>query len=134
MRKAVRGYRAEGLSDELANAERVLVAAGISREIELRRRPTLSPDEDRALAFALREAVTNVVRHAGATRCWIALSDDGGRIHLEVRDNGRGGAGAGRQRPVGHARAAAPGGRHARAERPERHAPRDVAARARQDS
>jgi two-component system sensor histidine kinase DesK len=90
VRRAVSGYGAGGLSDEIANAERVLVAAGITADIA----PvaaTLSPDEDRALAFALREAVTNVVRHAGATRCSIALSQDGGRIHLEVRDNGRGG-------------------------------------------
>jgi two-component system sensor histidine kinase DesK len=90
VRKAVRGYRAEGLSDELANAERVLVAAGITAEIS-GESTKLSPEEDRALAYALREAVTNVVRHAGATRCSIALSDDNGVIHLEVRDNGRGG-------------------------------------------
>lgn len=90
VRKAVRGYRAEGLSDELANAERVLVAAGIAAEIS-GVSTKLSPEEDRALAYALREAVTNVVRHAGATRCSIALSDDDGVIHLEVCDNGRGG-------------------------------------------
>ena len=90
VRRAVSGYGAGGLSDEIANAERVLVAAGITAEIA----PitaTLSPDEDRALAFAVREAVTNVVRHAAATRCSIAVSQDGGRICLEVRDNGRGG-------------------------------------------
>ena len=91
VRKAVSGYRAEGLSDEIANAERVLVAAGITAEISGVSTTALSPEEDRALAYALREAVTNVVRHAGATRCWIALSENEGLIHLEVRDNGRGG-------------------------------------------
>ncbi|MEP6916104.1 MAG: sensor histidine kinase [Acidobacteriota bacterium] len=90
VRKAVSGYRAEGLSDEIANAERVLVAAGITAEIT-GAATALSPEEDHALAYALREAVTNVVRHADATRCWIALSEEEGRIHLEVRDNGRGG-------------------------------------------
>jgi two-component system sensor histidine kinase DesK len=90
VRKAVRGYRAEGLSDEVANAERVLVAAGITPEIAVDP-AVLGPDEDRALAFALREAVTNVVRHAGATRCWIRLAVNGTRTTLEVRDNGRGG-------------------------------------------
>jgi two-component system sensor histidine kinase DesK len=90
VRKAVSGYRAEGLSDALANAERVLVTAGITAEIS-GVSTRLSPEEDHALAYALREAVTNVVRHASATRCWIALSDGGGVIHLEVRDNGRGG-------------------------------------------
>jgi two-component system sensor histidine kinase DesK len=90
VRKAVSGYRSEGLFDEIANAERVLAAAGITPDIDVAP-ARLPPDEDRALAFALREAVTNVVRHAGATRCWIRLADDGDRTMLEVRDNGRGG-------------------------------------------
>ncbi len=90
VRKAVRGYRSEGLLDEVANAERVLVAAGITPEIAVIP-ANLPPEEDRALAYALREAVTNVVRHADATRCWIRLAEDGARTTLEVRDNGRGG-------------------------------------------
>jgi len=90
VRKAVRGYRSEGLLDEIANAERVLVAAGITPEITVNP-ATLPPDEERALAFALREAVTNVVRHAAATRCSIRLVEEEGRTLLEVRDNGRGG-------------------------------------------
>ena len=90
VRKAVRGYRSEGLLDEVANAERVLVAAGITPEIALI--PANLPlAEDHALAYALREAVTNVVRHADATRCWIRLAEDGEKTTLEVRDNGRGG-------------------------------------------
>jgi two-component system, NarL family, sensor histidine kinase DesK len=90
VRRAVSGYRTGGLSDEIANAERVLVGAGVAAD--LAGVPAgLTPDEDRALAYALREAVTNVIRHAGATRCWIALSREDGRIRLEVRDNGRGG-------------------------------------------
>ena len=90
VRKAVRGYRTEGLTDEVANAERVLIAAGITAEISIEP-AALPPDEDRALAFALREAVTNVVRHAGASRCRISLAVNGARTTLEVRDNGRGG-------------------------------------------
>ena len=90
VRKAVRGYRSEGLLDEVANAERVLVAAGIAAEIAVAP-PALPADEERVLAFALREAVTNVVRHAGARRCWIRLIVADGRTLLEVRDDGRGG-------------------------------------------
>ncbi|HEY8548340.1 MAG TPA: sensor histidine kinase, partial [Vicinamibacterales bacterium] len=90
VRKAVSGYRAERLADEVANARRVLEAAGIVPEIAIEP-AALAPEEDRALAFALREAVTNVVRHAGATRCWIRLAANGSRTILEVRDNGRGG-------------------------------------------
>jgi two-component system sensor histidine kinase DesK len=90
VRKAVRGYRSEGLLDEVANAERVLIAAGIAAEIDVHPQ-ALPPDEDRALAYALREAVTNVVRHAAATRCSIRLTETGGRTRLEVLDDGRGG-------------------------------------------
>jgi two-component system sensor histidine kinase DesK len=90
VRKAVRGYRSDGLHDEVANAERVLVAAGITPEIAVGN-AALPQDEDRALAYALREAVTNVVRHARAQRCWIRLAAEGGRTVLEVRDDGRGG-------------------------------------------
>jgi two-component system sensor histidine kinase DesK len=91
VRKAVRGYRAEGLDDEMANAERVLVAAGVRPALDVSR-ITLAPAKERALAFALREAVTNVVRHAQARHCWIALRAENGRAVLEVRDDGRGGA------------------------------------------
>ena len=69
----MRGYRSEGLPDAVANAERVLVAAGIEPDIEFAAL-TLEPDVERALAFSLREAVTNVVRHAQARHCWITLT------------------------------------------------------------
>ena len=92
VRKAVRGYRGESLRDEIGTATRVLHAADIAADIDIDVEQTpLPPDEDRALAFALREAVTNVIRHAGATRCTIRLRTGNGRTVLEVRDNGRGG-------------------------------------------
>jgi two-component system sensor histidine kinase DesK len=90
VRKAVRGYRSEGLRDAVANAERVLVAAGIRPFIDCAT-IALEPDEERALAFSLREAVTNVIRHAQAQQCWITLSASSGRAVLEVRDDGKGG-------------------------------------------
>jgi two-component system, NarL family, sensor histidine kinase DesK len=90
VRRAVRGYRSEGLSDAVANAERVLVAAGIRPQIECAT-VVLEPDEERALAFSLREAVTNVIRHAQARHCWITLTSSTGRAVLEVRDDGCGG-------------------------------------------
>jgi two-component system sensor histidine kinase DesK len=42
--------------------------------------------------MALREAVTNVVRHAQATVCRLSLQQHGTWCELEVADNGRGGA------------------------------------------
>jgi two-component system, NarL family, sensor histidine kinase DesK len=90
VRKAVRGYRCAGLADELANAERVLISAGIEPVLQ-NDRPQLSEPQERALAYALREAVTNVVRHAQARHCWISIAARSGQAVLEVRDDGRGG-------------------------------------------
>jgi two-component system sensor histidine kinase DesK len=48
------------------------------------------PDSEAALAWCLREAVTNVVRHSGARNCWLTLRRSEGAVILEVRDDGRG--------------------------------------------
>jgi two-component system, NarL family, sensor histidine kinase DesK len=52
----------------------------------------LPPDTERALALALREAATNVVRHARATVCKVTLEQAGGVIRFTIADNGVGGA------------------------------------------
>ncbi len=38
----------------------------------------------------IRESLSNVVRHAQATSCWIGLREHQGRVVVEVADNGRG--------------------------------------------
>jgi two-component system sensor histidine kinase DesK len=52
----------------------------------------LDPQAETVLALALREAVTNVVRHAEAGTCRITLEQSAAETRLEVRDDGRGGA------------------------------------------
>ncbi|HLI41235.1 MAG TPA: ATP-binding protein, partial [Streptosporangiaceae bacterium] len=47
-------------------------------------------DAEAALAWCLREAVTNVIRHSGARRCRIRLTEAAGEFSLEVSDDGRG--------------------------------------------
>jgi two-component system, NarL family, sensor histidine kinase DesK len=92
VRQAVLGYRAEGLAAELERADGALAAAGI----ECRRDVSpidLGPDADRTLAFALREATTNVLRHSGAASCSIALGADEREVWIEIADDGRGGDG-----------------------------------------
>lgn len=96
VRTAVQGYRvggAGGLRHELEGIERALEAGGIEFELvgepeELAAR--LDAAHEGVLALAMREAVTNVIRHARATRCRITFLDEGGRYGLEVRDDGRG--------------------------------------------
>jgi signal transduction histidine kinase len=52
--------------------------------------PALSKDAELALFRAMQEALSNVMRHAGASRVDIALGADGAMVALEVRDDGRG--------------------------------------------
>lgn len=90
VREAITGYRAEGLPAEISRAHNVLDAAGVTLLCE-ENPPTLSPTEETVLALALREAVTNVVRHAQATQCVMRFVTRDGGTTLVVADNGRGG-------------------------------------------
>jgi two-component system, NarL family, sensor histidine kinase DesK len=44
------------------------------------------------LSMAVREAVTNVVRHAQARTCSLRLEQRNGSCRLEIEDDGRGGS------------------------------------------
>ncbi|MBB4637920.1 sensor histidine kinase [Longimicrobium terrae] len=89
VREAIRGYRAS-LADEVRQSEAILSAAGIRARIEVA--PVeLEREVEESLALALREAVTNVVRHSGAAACGVRLYAEGGECVLEVADDGRAG-------------------------------------------
>ncbi|MET0981843.1 MAG: sensor histidine kinase [Telluria sp.] len=87
VRAAVTGYRQSGLVHALANARASLAAAGVELREEVER-VTLAPATEHVLALALREAVTNVVRHAGARRCTLSLCEEAGSVVLRVVDDG----------------------------------------------
>jgi two-component system sensor histidine kinase DesK len=89
VRRAVHGYRSSGFRDEVARARETLEAAGVELVADLMA-IDLPPVEDHALALIVREAVTNVVRHARASRCVVALSQDARRLLLTVSDDGVG--------------------------------------------
>jgi two-component system sensor histidine kinase DesK len=89
VRQAVRGYRA-GLQHELDGAGAMLRTASIALTTRLDPVP-LAPAQEAILALALREAVTNVVRHSEAAHCTIELQRFNGAIRLVVSDDGRGG-------------------------------------------
>lgn len=97
VRRAIHGYRGERLQDELTNGRAALTAAGVTLDASVE--PLgLDAGKERALALALREAMTNVIRHAHARRCGVALSRDGDVVRLVIEDDGVGGdhvAGAG---------------------------------------
>ena len=90
VRQAITGYRSSGLAAEIDHVRDTLVAAGIDATIEARS-VALAPAQETALSLALREATTNVIRHAGATRCHVRFYAQDGSVLMEVEDNGRGG-------------------------------------------
>lgn len=92
VRAAVVGYRARGLRAEVDGARRALAAAGVEATIEADV-PAMSISQESALALALRESVTNVVRHADAAHVTIRIGAEESNVVLEVIDDGRGGAG-----------------------------------------
>ncbi|HLS84174.1 MAG TPA: sensor histidine kinase [Arenimonas sp.] len=93
VREAVTGIRASGLMAELAAARLALLSADVHLDQKLAPVP-LSPEAESALAFGLREAVTNILRHAGAGRVDVELKADGQGVSLVISDDGRGGVGA----------------------------------------
>lgn len=52
--------------------------------------PRLAPDTETALFRVVQESLSNIYRHAGATKVWITLGGEDGDVRLEVRDNGEG--------------------------------------------
>ncbi len=89
VRQAISGYRGEGLAAELIRARKTLETAGIAVNSDIAELP-LSPAQETVLALALREAVTNVVRHAHAQRCNVRLQQQANVCTLEIADNGLG--------------------------------------------
>ncbi|KAB1987929.1 sensor histidine kinase [Streptomyces triticiradicis] len=99
VRAAVTGYRRLRLAEELAGAQVALTAAEVTADLPAEPGLDGVPEEtESALAWVLREAVTNVVRHSGARRCTVELvrrqTLDGHVLELAVEDDGSGGSGA----------------------------------------
>ena len=85
VRATVAGYRGVSIASELAAARAALTAAGI--EPDLPGSTEVVPSERRELAgWVVREGVTNVIRHAHASRCRIRLGTSG----ISVEDDGVG--------------------------------------------
>ncbi|MFZ0307234.1 MAG: sensor histidine kinase [Candidatus Sulfotelmatobacter sp.] len=90
VRDAIRGYRSRGLEAELAQAKSTLETAGVKAEWHAAK-ISLPALQESVLSMAVKEAVTNVVRHAQARNCSLRLEQQNGSCHLEIEDDGRGG-------------------------------------------
>ncbi|MGV9449625.1 histidine kinase [Streptomyces sp. NPDC003635] len=93
VRDVVRGYREADLGAELAGAQGVLTAAGIACEVS---GPVdgLPAEVQSALAWVVREATTNVLRHGNAERCSVSVRVREGRVVLMVENDGVAGGAA----------------------------------------
>jgi two-component system sensor histidine kinase DesK len=89
VRRTITGYRSEGFASELTRAAQVLETAGV-RLNRPAKPPYLTPRHEATLSLVLREAVTNIVRHAGASECSIEVSTEKDRTQLVIADDGRG--------------------------------------------
>ena len=76
----------EILADELRSTGRLRVDLRLDADGA----DTLTPDDVTELLLIVREATSNVVRHAEATAVTIQLAEVAGRLRVVVRDNGRG--------------------------------------------
>jgi two-component system sensor histidine kinase DesK len=103
VREAVTDYRQPTLHAELSGARELLAAAGVALT-QQGEPPALAPGVEAALSWAVREGVTNVIRHSTARTCAITFARRDGQVSAEVRDDGaaRGdGAEGARDRVVG---------------------------------
>jgi two-component system sensor histidine kinase DesK len=101
VRTAAAGYREITLAGELASARTALAAAGIEADLPDQEMSQIPRLQQELFGWAVREGVTNVVRHSGASRCRIRvsaseveISDDGCGPPVPADVDGRGGAGS----------------------------------------
>jgi two-component system sensor histidine kinase DesK len=93
VRAAVTGIRATDLAAELASARLLLESSAV--HLDYGALPTSLPAEvERGLALVIREAVTNIHRHAGATEAHVRFEFTAEKLDMQICDNGRGGQSA----------------------------------------
>ncbi|HVT31959.1 MAG TPA: sensor histidine kinase [Rhodanobacteraceae bacterium] len=90
VRRAVAGNRAAGLAAELASAHLLLESGGVELDYETADGAVLPPDIETIFALTLREGVTNIQRHARATRARVTLAVDAREACLVIEDDGCG--------------------------------------------
>jgi len=91
VRRAVAGIRAAGLSAELASAHLLLESGGVQLDYESTEE-TMPAEFETVLALTIREAVTNIQRHAQASYARVRVAIIDGEARVAIEDNGRGGA------------------------------------------
>jgi signal transduction histidine kinase len=94
LRQLVRGLHPAVLDDRGLDAALSGIAAGAPLPVRLRVDVPgrCAPGVEAVAYFVVSEALTNVAKHAGATRAEVAVERTGDRLRVVVGDDGRGGA------------------------------------------
>lgn len=103
VREAVASYRQPTLASELHAAQEILGAAGIAYRLQgdERMMGELPPGIEGALSWAVREGVTNVIRHSRAQHCTMRVTRANHEVSLEILDDGIGAEQAKQHAPTG---------------------------------
>ncbi|GAA4107456.1 sensor histidine kinase [Enteractinococcus coprophilus] len=98
VRSAVTDLQHPDLAEQLNQAEKALTAAGLTfnRPEAL---PRLTLVQQQVFAWVIREAVTNVIRHAQAAMCTITVTPSQAHMILRIDDDG---VGIAEQNPTNH--------------------------------
>lgn len=92
VRSAVTGFRAADLAAELASAHLLLESSRV--HLRYSPPPAMPAWIEAGLSMVLREAATNIARHAQANEALITISASPETVLMEVVDDGRGGVSA----------------------------------------
>ncbi len=91
VRQTISGYKHLGLQKEIANLCGSMRSAGIDSQFEQPEEPVVVPAQhETTLIKILKEAITNVIRHANAKSCRIRLEAADSNVVLTVHDDGVG--------------------------------------------
>jgi len=90
VREVVSDYRKRDLATELSQARILLDSLDIdvTEKVNALKPLKLSPEQNTALAYIVRELTTNIMRHSQASECTIQLESDQQFITLNIEDNG----------------------------------------------
>ena len=90
VREAVASYRQPTFASELHAAQEILAAAGIAyhREGDENMTNALPSAIEAALSWAVREGITNVIKHSRASQCTIQITRNKRAVSVEISDDG----------------------------------------------
>ncbi|MDA1359484.1 histidine kinase [Glycomyces luteolus] len=86
-REVVGGYRKVALADEIDSAARILKSAGVQATVP-DAAPSLDEDTEKLLGLLVREATTNLIRHADPTAADMSIVEVDAEVTVTVTNNG----------------------------------------------